>query len=263
MIAAGPFAAVLQGVGWRASFVVAALLTLALAGMIALVIRDGATAGGVSVRPGDAHWSAGIGRAVRVRNVWLLGTYAAVTLGITAVVQGLWMVPFLEDAFGMSKQRAANLLSLWAIGLTVGVFLWGLAPDRLIRGTRRTILVSLLACALALSPWAVWGGQLPQVAVAPLLLLGGLTTACWTPAYAQVRASVPPALVGTAIGLLNFAFFFGAGVAQQASGVALAGRTGPGLDGPYRALFAGFVVAVVAAMVAVWCSREPTTNAER
>ena len=256
LVAAGPFAAILQGVGWRTSFVLSAALMLALAVLIFLVVRDSPAGDEIGTAP-TAPWYAGIGDVLRTRNTWLLGAYAAVTLGITAVVQGLWMVPFLQDVFGMSKQRAANLLTLWAVGLTVGVFLWGLASDRLVHSTRRTILASLLCCVLVLSPLAVFGGRLPEASIPFILLAGGLSTACWTPAYAQMRASVSPALVGTAIGLLNFAFFFGAGMAQQVTGIALSGRTAVGEDDPYRAMFAGFVAVVLAAFVAVWFSREP------
>src|SRR5215208_3388476 len=257
LIAAGPFAAVLQAVGWRTAFVVSATLMLALAAMIALVVRDSPHGDPVYRATESRRWYAGMGEVLRGRNVWLLGAYAAVTLGITAVVQGLWMVPFLQDVFGMSKQRAANLLTLWAVGLTVGVFLWGLAADRLVRSTRRTILASLLLCAAVIAPLALLGGRLPEATLPFILLAGGLSTACWTPAYAQMRASVSPALVGTAIGLLNFAFFFGAGLAQQLSGLALSGRTAAGHDGPYRAMFAGFVAAALVAFVAVWFSKEP------
>ena len=261
LLAAGPFAAVLRAVGWRTSFVVTALLILTLAGLIAALVRDAPSAspesGGAGRASDSGPWYRGMGAVLRVRNTWLLGTYAAVTLGITAVVQGLWMVPFLQDVFGMSKQRAANLLTLWAVGLTVGVFLWWLASDRLVHSTRRTILASLLCCVLVLSPLAVFGGRLPEASIPFILLAGGLSTACWTPAYVQMRASVSPALVGTAIGLLNFAFFFGAGMAQQVTGIALSGRTAVGEDDPYRAMFAGFVAVVLAAFVAVWFSREP------
>jgi sugar phosphate permease len=256
LIAAGPFAAVLQAVGWRTAFVVSAALMLALAALIFVVVRDAphGDAGPAAVE--SRSWHAGMGDVLRGRNVWLLGTFAAITLGITAVVQGLWMVPFLQDVFDMSKQRAANLLTLWAVGLTVGVFLWGLVSDRVVRSTRRTILISLVLCAAVIAPLALFGGRLPE-AVLPLILLGGgLTTACWTPAYAQMRASVPAALVGTAIGLLNFMFFFGAGMAQQVTGLALSGRTTAGDDDPYRVLFAGFVVAALVAFVAVWFSEE-------
>jgi predicted MFS family arabinose efflux permease len=262
LIAAGPFAAVLVGVGWRSTFVVCSALLAAIAVVIFVVVRD--SPAGDRAMPSHepaGSWLAGIGAVLRGRNVWLLGAYAGVTLGITAVVQGLWMVPFLQDAFGMSKQRAANLLTLWAVGLTAGVFLWGLASDRLIRSTRVTILVSLVLCALALAPLALLGGRLPEAAIPPILFAGGFTTACWTPAYAQVRASVPVALVGTAIGLLNFAFFAGAGLAQQVSGLALAGRTAPGADEPYRAMFTGFIAIVALAFVAVWFSREPSRPA--
>jgi sugar phosphate permease len=254
LLAAGPFAAVLQTVGWRTSYAVSAALMLALAVLIFLVIRD-APAGQPPPSQPAPSWHAGLGDVLQNRNTWLLGTYAAVTLGITAVVQGLWMVPFLEDVFGMSKQRAANLLSLWAIGLTVGVLLWGVAADRLFRSMRRTILTSLVLCALTLTPLALFGGRLPVATLPVILLAGGLTTACWTPAYAQMRGSVHPAVVGTAIGLLNFAFFAGAGIAQQVTGLALS-RSDDGADGQYQAMFAGFVVAVLIAFIAVWFSRE-------
>jgi sugar phosphate permease len=256
LLAAGPFAAVLQTVGWRASFVVAAGLLLLLAALIALLVQD-APPGHKEAHAGPAlPWYAGIGDVLRTRNVWLLGTYAGVTLGITAVVQGLWMVPFLQDVYGMSKQHAANLLTLWAVGLTVGVLAWGVAADRVFHSTRRPILVSLVLCALTLAPLALWGGGVPEGLIAPLLLAGGFTTACWTPAYAQVRGTARAVLVGTAIGLLNFAFFFGAGLALQVAGIALDGRTGPGLDAPYRALFAGFIAAALIAFVAVWFSND-------
>lgn len=257
LMAAGPFAAVIDRVGWRAAFVVSAALTVVLAAAIVIVVRDAPPGSEEHAlgRGGAPLWHAGLGRILRTPNTWYLGTYAAVTLGITAAVQGLWMIPFLRDAFGMSKQHAANLLTLWAVGLTAGVFLWGFAADRLFRSTRRTILVSLVVLGLTLAVFALGGGRLPEASLPVLLFAGGLSCAGWTPAYAQMRASVPPALIGTAIGLLNFAFFAGAALAQQLTGLALAGRTDGG-DGAYRLMFAGFIVAVAGAGVAVWASTE-------
>lgn len=257
LMAAGPFAAVIDRVGWRAAFVVAAALTVVAAGLIAVFVRD-APPGSPADEPARGvapPWHAGLGRVLRTPNTWYLGAYAAVTLGITAAVQGLWLIPFLRDAFGFSEQRAANLLTLWAVGLTAGVFLWGLAADRFFRSTRRTILISLVLLGATLAVFAIGGGRLPTAALPGLLLLGGLGCACWTPAYAQMRASVPPALIGTAIGMFNFAFFFGAALAQQLTGLALAGRSEGG-DGAYRLMFAGFIVAVAGAFVAVWMSDE-------
>src|SRR5215213_9553203 len=94
LVAAGPFAVALQAVGWRVSFAASAFLLLVVAAVIAVCIRD-APAG--STVPDHAEsgtaWTDGVVAVLRGRNIWLLGTYSAVTLGITAAVQGLWMVP--------------------------------------------------------------------------------------------------------------------------------------------------------------------------
>ena len=69
---------------------------------------------------------------LREPNTWLLGSYAFLLFGTMTMMQGLWAVPYLMDAYGQTQQQAANRLTLWAIGLIVGCTLWGYLADRVV-----------------------------------------------------------------------------------------------------------------------------------
>lgn len=92
---------------------------------------------------------------------------------------------------------------------------------------------------------------LPLSLVEGLIFWGGLTNGGWIPAYAQLKDSLPPAVAGTAVGFLNFAFFSGAAVFQQATGALQA--TGAGTS-TYQTMFALFLGAMLVAVGALWLS---------
>ena len=156
------------------------------------------------------------------------------------------------------------MLEALSFGLFVGIPFWGVVADRLLRSQRWTILLSLVIqtgawLLLALAPTA-W----PRSLLYLLFFLVGFSNGCWMPAYALVRSTSPAAVQATALGLLNFAFFFGAALFQQASGVLL-GQFARGPDdalstAAYRTLFAAFCVVLVLATVCVALSRERTTG---
>ena len=253
--AARPLDALVDNVGWRAAFAIIALLLLASGVTAAAVIPSTPQAEGTGRPP-----LRGLGDALRLRNVGLIGVYAFVVLGILSAMQGLWTIPFLTDVYELDEGSAAGVLEALSIGLFFGVPLWGVIADRLLRSQRLTLLVSLVFqtsiwALLAIDPTA-WPRDLLYV----LFLLAGFSNGCWMPAYALVRATSPTAIQGTALGLLNFAFFAGAAVFQQGSGVLL-GR----FDQPdehtlstvaYRSLFAGFCVSLVLAGISVAMSRD-------
>jgi len=270
LTAAGPLAALIAALGWRQSFLAAAAALLITVGLVALVVRDRPEDVGLSLgepltgaaateRNRTLPLMAGLRLVLRTPNTWLLGTYCFVMLGILASMQGLWTVPYLRDTYGMSRQAASNILSMWAIGLIVAMPAWGFIADRLVRGHRRTILASLPLHALVWLLLIVRTSGLPVPLLYVLVLYAGFTNGCWIPAYAQLKGSVPAAVVGTAMGIANFAFFAGGAVFQQVTGIVIGALTPAGGHAgvaTYRTLFAFFLVALVAAFVAVACSRD-------
>lgn len=254
LIAAGPLAAVVTALGWRASFAVMAGLMVVAALSVWLVVRDAPPGAASPARDGGVF--RGAGRVLRHRNTWLLGIYAFVTLGIIAAMQGLWTVPYLRDVHGLTKQSASNVLTLWGVGLIVGLPFWGYLADRVLRRRRPVLLLSV---ALHLPVWALLAWKPAELSVpmiGVLFLWAGFVDGCWTPAYAQLKDSLPPAISGTAIGFLNFAFFAGAAAFQQGTGLLLETRAGAAAVGGYRLMFVAFVFALVVAAVALWLSRD-------
>lgn len=253
LIAAGPLAVVISALGWRTSFAAMGGLMALAAVSVWVLVRDAPPE--VSVARGSAGGALrGAGDVLRHHNTWLLATYAFVTLGILAAMQGLWTVPYLRDVYGLSKQAAANLLTWWGAGLIIGLPFWGFVADRVVRKRRPVLLLSV---ALHLPVWALlwWRpAGLPVALLGGLFLWAGFAIGCWTPAYAQLKDSLPAAVSGTAIGLLNFAFFAGAAAFQQLTGAILDGATTP--EGGYRAMFALFTVALGLAACAIALSRD-------
>lgn len=253
LTAAGPFAAAIAALGWRGSFAALALLTAAAAVAVWLLVRDRPPGSA----PDRAHGSllASAGMVLRHPNTWLLSLYAFISLGVTASMQGLWAVPFLEDIYGMDRTTAANALTLWAVGLIVGTPLWGYLADRVARSRRGVLLFST---ALHITLWVVlvWRMTgLPRPLLVALLFWGGLTGGAWVPAYTQLKDSLPAAVAGTAVGFLNFAFFAGAAAFQQVTGLML-GAGGHRSSDAYRAVFAFFLVTLVIGLLALWRSHD-------
>jgi MFS family permease len=223
-----------------------------LGGLLAAPARAAAPSLGGALR--------GLARAARLRNLWPGAAYAFVALGILSAMQGLWTLPYLTTAYPISPAAATDVLQAWSIGLLLALPAWGYVADRVLRSNKRTLLASL---GLQAAPWlllclapAAW----PADALFALFLFLALTNGCWMPAYALVNRAAPAELRGSALGLLNLAFFLGAACFQQASGALLTWLTpGPGpapLDA-YRWLFALFLAALGLAALALTAAREP------
>jgi hypothetical protein len=146
-------------------------------------------------------------------NTWLLGGYAVLLFGTMTMMQGLWAVPYLMDTYGHTQQQAANMLTLWAVGLIVGCRLWGYVA---------VVLVGALVYAVLWAVLAIWPAGLPEHVRWLAMFWGGFFASTWIPSYAQLKESVPPGVVATAMGMLNLFFWAGGAVYQQISGLILA-----------------------------------------
>ena len=156
------------------------------------------------------------------------------------MMQGLWAVPYLMDAYGQTQQQAANALTLWAIGLIVGCTLWGYMADKIVGSRKRVVLAGAVVYALLWALLAIRPVGLPVGMLWVAMFWGGFFASTWIPSYAQLKDSVPSQVVATAMGILNLFFWLGGAVYQQVSGLILAEF--PKLDGhtpvaAYQAVF--------------------------
>jgi sugar phosphate permease len=271
LTAAAPLMALITLVGWRPSLGGVGVVMLATAVLIYLLVRDNPSERGLpslaeidglpQSRRVTRSMSLGEGVLVVLRepNTWLLGSYAFLLFGTMTMMQGLWAVPYLMDAYGQTQQQAANRLTLWAIGLIVGCTLWGYLADRVVGSRKRVVLAgavvyALLWVLLALRPVGLPGGVL-WVA----MFWGGFFASTWIPSYAQLKDSVPPEAVATAMGILNLFFWLGGAVYQQVSGLIVSAFPQPGGHTPvaaYQAVFWSCLASVGLSIILVALSHE-------
>ncbi|HJR51641.1 MAG TPA: MFS transporter, partial [Gemmatimonadales bacterium] len=271
LTAAAPLMALITLAGWRLSLGGVGLVMLATALLVWVLVRDSPSELGLPSLaeidhlppPTEARPAMPLGEGVlvvlRAPNTWLLGSYAFLLFGTMTMMQGLWAVPYLMDAYGQTQQQAANALTLWAMGLIIGCTLWGYVADRIVRSRKRVVLAGAVVYALLWALLAVRPVGLPVGVLWVAMFWGGFFASTWIPAYAQLKDSVPPQVVATAMGILNLFFWLGGAVYQQVSGLILAEFSK--LDGhtpvaAYQAVFWVCLASVGISIALVALSRE-------
>ncbi len=226
ILAAGPLALLLTSVSWREAFVGAGVLSMLLAVMNWLWVRNSPQAAGFpsiheqqgleSPAERDRHWLQDLRDVLSLPEIWP-GFW--VNLGMTGTLfafAGLWGVPLMRDLHGLDRAGASLYTTATLAGFAVGAFKAGWLSDRI--GRRKPLilgsaLLSVLAwLALILLPWGTgWSGLL-------LYCLLGLSAGGFVVTYAAAKELLPPGVSGMGIALVNTGLFLGAALMQPAFG---------------------------------------------
>ena len=259
-----PLALLVEAAGWRETFVLIGAVTLVLALVVLVVVHD---------RPSDAAAPreraslssvlSGMRAVVANRRSWPPVLAAAGMFATVVTLQGLWGVAWLTQVYGFGRVSASSMIALLGLGVGIGAPLAGFISDRWQRRRRTFVLFSCVYAAAWLVLAVSGDGRLESAWLAPFLLLMGVAAGGLALVFACVREVNDPARVGLSIGFCNMPIFFGFGLVQLASGLALDARweglaaQGARIYPPsaYRALFAlCLAIAVAAALAAALVS---------
>lgn len=226
ILAAGPLAALLGFYSWRAVFVVAGLLSLALGLLTFWKVRNRPEdAGFPSVRAmeglaehaaSERHWWHDLMAVLGSRRVWP-GFF--INFGITGSLlafAGLWGVPLMRDAHGLTRGAASLYTTAALLGFAVAAFFFGGFSDRI--GRRKPVILGagLFSCASWMALYALpWGPGWSGLALYAAL---GLSAGGFVVTYAVAKEWTPPASAGMAIALVNTGLFLGAAIMQPLFG---------------------------------------------
>jgi MFS family permease len=120
---------------------------------------------------------------------------------------GLWAVPFLTDARGLSRDDATVHTTVMLAAFALSSLATGRLSDRL--GRRKPLIVGIGAVhALCWLPWLA-DAPLGRAAGLALFALMGASAAGFTLSWASVKEVNPPALSGTAMAVVNTGVFLG------------------------------------------------------
>ncbi len=223
---AAPLAWLVGIVSWRAVFVAVGLSSLAGAALTWAFVRDApGDAGLPSVREldGDRPHAAraegalaGLLAVVRNRATWP-GFFLNLGLaGSFLSFAGLWAVPYLREAQGMSRARATAHTTALLVAFALSSLATGRLSDRM--GRRKPLTLALGAgFVLSWLPWLA-GARPPLAASLGLFALMGACAASFTLSWASVKEVNPPALSGTAMAVVNTGVFLGPTVYQPLVG---------------------------------------------
>jgi MFS family permease len=213
-----PLALVIEAAGWRTTLAGAAVLAAALGALIWLVVRDRPPADParpVSTEP-PKGLLAGLGRAVRTRQTFVVALFGSAMSGPMLAFGGLWGVPYLTERFAIARPEAALVASAMMVGWAVGAPLGGWLSDRL--GRRRLPSIAAATVALVSLTAALYLPGLPLAAVVVLLSVNGIAAGMMVLAFAVVREVNPPWAAGAAMGVANMAVMASGAVFQPLVG---------------------------------------------
>ncbi|MEC3981839.1 MFS transporter [Amycolatopsis sp. H20-H5] len=221
-----------QRVGWRATFLVVAVIGLvAIAAIAKLVPHQG--------KPVEASLRTELG-AFRRPQVWL--ALAIVTFGLGGVFACLsYIAPMLTDVAGYSPANVTLLLSLAGVGMTIGNYLGGRLADKALMPS---LYVALLALASVLAIFTITAqGKVGAAITIFFVGVAGFMIGPMMQARIMEKAGGTPSLVSAAV---QSAFNIANSIGAYLGGLVIAG--GLGLVAPN---WVGATLAVLGLSIAV------------
>ncbi|MES0363127.1 MAG: MFS transporter [Desulfobacteria bacterium] len=263
LTAATPLALLSNWMGWRLSFVIVGILTLLLAILVWLFVRD---------RPADLGWPSpsepsgpapppiglveGMKKVLTYPRFWPLAIWFFFDCAVFFSFGGLWGGPYLMQVYGLSKATTGQILSMIAIGMIVGSPLLSFLSNRIFK-RRKPVLVMSSSVVLCLTAvLAFYTDGIPLLGLYLISLgLGIFASAVVVIAFTTTKELFPVQMAGTSTGLVNLFPFAGGAVFQPVLGYLLErhGRiegafTLAGYEEAFLALFVCGIIAFLATL---------------
>jgi sugar phosphate permease len=226
VMAAAPLAAVLNVYSWRSVFVGIGLVSLGLAVLGFLFVRNRPEDFGFSsvqemegkknMATRNQHWTKDLTGVVRMIRIWPGFWVQLGVIGGIYAFMGLWGVPYLRDTFGLSRAQSAVYMTDMLLAFAIGSLFFGWLSDRL--GKRKPVLlggVILYTFAwifLIFIPWSPGPSG--------FFLFGwlGFSGSAFVITFACAKEVINPALAGMSVSIVNTGAFLGTTIMQPLFG---------------------------------------------
>ena len=213
-----PLALLIEWFGWRHSMIIMGCAGLIIASLILMFTKDSPY---IIQAPIKRHKEPLIPRLLILltnKQLWLVAIYGGLIYMATPVFCGLWGVPYLMLKMHISKALAANCISLVFIGWAIASPLWGVFSNRY--GKRKPSMYVAAIGALFSSIFFIFV-SMPTILVQLFLLIFGLCSAGFLPAFAVVKELSNKRYVATSVSFMNMVNMIGIAIAQPLIGLIL------------------------------------------
>lgn len=215
-----PLALLVDSYGWRESMIIMGSIGLLLAFLILLLAQDSPIKKPNSIHQlEDGPLLSSLLTLIKNKQLWLIATYGGLMYMATPVFCGLWGVPFLMFKMGLPKTTAADYISLVFVGWAIASPLWGIYSNRI--GQRKPPLYLGSIGALLTSLLFIYAPIHSAWMMGLLLLLFGISSAGFLPAFAVAKELCSKRYVATGLSFMNTMNMVGIALAQPIIGFIL------------------------------------------
>ncbi len=198
-----PLAIFIDKMEWRYAMQVLGLAGLVLAAIFWIVVRDRSPQ-----HTKESHIvSTKIGLVESLKLVlknpqsWWLSIYSGLAFAPVMVFGGMWGVSFTMDAFKLSQNISAQLVSLIFIGFAIGAPFFGWFSDWI--ENRRIVMFWGTVVGLLAICTVIYAPAVSQSMLAFLLFTFGFAISSSLLAFTMIREINLPILAATAVGFMN------------------------------------------------------------
>ncbi|MGD8519832.1 MAG: MFS transporter [Desulfobacterales bacterium] len=229
LFSSAPLAWVSNLIGWRMTLVAVGIVSLLIAALVYIFVRDRPSEMGlpaISADPNQSSTAEEIGLLQGMKMVvisgrfWPVAIWSFCAIGMSFAVGGLWGGPYLMQVYGLSKAAAGGVLSTFALALILGSPTLSWLANRF--GRKSVLMGCSLALAIVcgLMSWFVYSMSLPVLYIMFFCLF--LTGGSAGPVFAAVSKELfPISISGTSVGTVNLFPFIGAAFFQVIIGAVL------------------------------------------
>lgn len=208
LTATAPLAMAVSRLGWRATFLAAALIQAAVTVAIYLMVRDTPQAA-AGTKPLTGGSTTGIMLAWRAIFItpafWFIALIAFFWYANYMEFLALWGGPYLCDVIRLGRIEAGNVLFFTSLGFVIGSFFMGKVIQRMFAGSlEKTILAGQTLLLVTMTTILGPAESLSQPLLKAVFFIIGLSSATGVIIYPLARNMVPPHLAATAMTCVNF-----------------------------------------------------------
>ncbi|MGR3617772.1 MAG: MFS transporter [Paracoccaceae bacterium] len=246
LVASYPTAMAVDLLGWRATLVGLAVISVLVALGIWLTVKD-------PERVKQTE-KGSVLDLLKMPALWPIFPLMLVLYAPSAAIRGLWAGPYLSDVFGQNTAQIGTATLIMGVAMIAGTLFYG--PLDRVLGTRKWVIFggNILSLAL-LTALVIWVDASVTLSITLIAAIGFLG-ASFPVMIAHGRAFVPPHLVGRGVTLLNLFGIGGVGLMQFITGRMHSATIESDATAPYVAIFGFFAVALALGSVIYLFSRD-------
>lgn len=226
IIATAPLAFFALWIGWRQTFQILGYISLAICGLIYLLVRNrpaelglGEFSEKLALKTEIPLWD-GVKQVLNNRDTWpsffALGGFVAPVMTFL----GVWGISYLMQVHQLSKKMASNCTFYIAVGIMIGGPIVGLVSDKL--GMKRKLLLG--SAIIYTAVWAFliyWGERLATHLLPMIFFIIGFLNIFHILAFTNVKEVNHPRLTGIATSVVNGGEFILAAIVNLLTGMIL------------------------------------------